>query len=443
MKHTVIIGNGISGITTARHLRKKGDDRITVVSGESDHFFSRTALMYIYMGHMKYENTKPYEDWFWEKNRIELVKGWVTNINTEKKEIDIEGHETLSFDHLVLATGSVPNKFNWPGQDLDGVSGLYSLQDLEYIEAHSANLKHAVIVGGGLIGVELAEMFLSRKIKVTFLVREENFWDIVLPKEEAEMVEREIIAHGIDLKLGTELKEIIGDDDGKVKQLITNHGETIDCEFVGLTVGVSPNIQWMKAFGIATNRGILVNEHLETNIPGIYAVGDCAEHQNPSPGRRPIEQVWYTGRMMGEVAANHISGESVSYVPGNWFNSAKFFNLEYQTYGLVASRLQESQEQFLWQSDDQQKCLRIVFDEKTTIVIGVNVFGIRMRHEIWDQWISDKLKVNEVMEKLEEANFDPEFFKAYEFDIRNKFNNDFDYMSVQNTKPSFLKRLFA
>ena len=86
MKNIVIIGNGISGITAARNIRKRSNDRIKVISAETDHFFSRTALMYIYMGHMKYEHTKPYENWFWEKNNIELVRDLVENVNTKNKK---------------------------------------------------------------------------------------------------------------------------------------------------------------------------------------------------------------------------------------------------------------------------------------------------------------------------------------------------------------------
>jgi NADH dehydrogenase FAD-containing subunit len=85
MQNIVIIGNGIAGITAARHIRKLSDYKITVISGETDHFFSRTALMYIYMGHMKYENTKPYEDWFWKKNRIDLKRAWVKEIDYSAK----------------------------------------------------------------------------------------------------------------------------------------------------------------------------------------------------------------------------------------------------------------------------------------------------------------------------------------------------------------------
>ena len=135
--HVVILGNGITGITCARHIRKKSDHRITVISAETDYFYSRTALMYIYMGHMKYEHTKPYEDSFWKKNRIDLVRAWIEKIDTgSKKLIAADGRE-YPYDKLVLATGSASNKFGWPGQDLPGVQGLYSYQDLEALQANT------------------------------------------------------------------------------------------------------------------------------------------------------------------------------------------------------------------------------------------------------------------------------------------------------------------
>ena len=124
MSKIAIIGNGISGITAARHLRKLGDHDITVISGETDHFFSRTALMYIYMGHMEYSHTKPYEDWFWKKNGIRLVRDWVVEVDVQAKNLLTQGGSKIQYDSLILATGSKSNKFGWPGQDLPGVQGL-------------------------------------------------------------------------------------------------------------------------------------------------------------------------------------------------------------------------------------------------------------------------------------------------------------------------------
>jgi NAD(P)H-nitrite reductase large subunit len=206
--HIVIIGNGISGITAARHIRKQSDFRITVISKESEYFFSRTALMYVYMGHMKFEHTKPYEDWFWKKNRIELLFDEVKSLDTRQQTLLLKSGGIFSFDQLIIASGSQPNKFGWPGQDLKGVQGLYSKQDLENMQQLTSDAKQAVIVGGGLIGVEMAEMLASRNIKVTFLIREKNFWDGVLPKEEAMMIGSHIRDHHIDLRTETNLVEI-------------------------------------------------------------------------------------------------------------------------------------------------------------------------------------------------------------------------------------------
>ena len=152
--HVAIIGNGISGITAARFIRKLNNNhRITVISAETDYFFSRTALMYIYMGHMRFEDTKPYEDWFWKKNKIDLLKAYVKAVDTNNKRLILDQGSPLAYDKLIIASGSTPNKFGWPGQDLNRVGGLYSYQDLENMENHSEGIKRAVIIGGGLIGI--------------------------------------------------------------------------------------------------------------------------------------------------------------------------------------------------------------------------------------------------------------------------------------------------
>jgi NAD(P)H-nitrite reductase large subunit len=420
--HIAILGNGISGITAARFLRKLTDHQITVISAETDHFFSRTALMYVYMGHMRYEDIKPYEDWFWEKNRIGLKRGYVEQIDFEQKQLHFRKGDQLGYDKLILALGSTPNKFGWPGQDLRGVRGLYSYQDLEYMEAHSEGLKRAVIVGGGLIGIEMAEMFHSRHIPVTFLVRESAYWNAVLPREESEMVTRHIREHGIDLRLSTELKEIVDDGEGRACAVITGAGERIDCGYVGLTAGVHPSISWLKETALETDKGILVDDYLQTNLPDVYAIGDCAQIRNPKPGRRPIEAVWYTGRMMGETVAHTIGGQAVEYDPGIWFNSAKFMDIEYQVYGDVSGRMPDHYASVYWEHADGRKSIRIVYDQNTEEVVGFNLMGVRYRHEVCEQWLSQKASVEAVLQHLGLANFDPEFYQQFEREVVAQYN---------------------
>lgn len=426
MKHVVIIGNGISGVTAARHIRKQSDAKITIISAESKYFFSRTALMYVFMGHLKFEHTQPYENWFWKKNRIDLLEGYVSEIVTDKKEVILEAGAAIAYDSLIIATGSKPNKFGWPGQDLKGVQGLYSKQDLEQLEANAKTCKHAVIVGGGLIGIELAEMLHARKIPVTFLVRETSFWNKVLPQRESELINNEIRNNGIDLRLGTNLVEIISDKEGRAQAVKTDKGETITCDIVGLTAGVRPNVDFLKNSKIEIGRGVLVNRFLETNCKDVYAIGDCAEQQEPIGERRAVEAVWYTGRMMGETVARTICGKRTAYKPGHWFNSAKFFDIEYQTYGWVWATPRENESRFYWEHESGKKSIHISFNKETHEFIGINTFGIRLRHERFDYWLSQKATVETVLEQLKDANFDPEFYTAHEAEILNKYNQDFD-----------------
>jgi len=424
--HVIILGNGISGITVARMLRKQSNCAITVVSDESDEFFSRTALMYVFMGHLRLQDTQPYEPWFWDKNRIQRIRARVERIDFGAKTLYAVDGRRIEYDKLVLATGSVPNKFGWPGQDLDGVHGLYHLQDLEAMERHAAGMQQtkqrAVIVGGGLIGVEMAEMFHSRQISVTFLVRESAFWNNVLPAEESVMVGKHLYEHGIDLRLQTELRKITDDGQGKCRAIVTNRDETIECGFVGLTAGVSPNISFLKNTVLETNRGILVNEYLETNLPDVYAAGDCAELRRPAPGRRSVEAVWYTGRMMGEALARTLAGERTAYNPGIWFNSAKFFDIEYQVYGDIRAELPDGQATLFWLHPDGKKSIRLNYTAASGQILGFNLMGIRYRHEVCERWLQKGEHIENVLKNLGLANFDPEFFPEYEQDLVLQYN---------------------
>jgi NAD(P)H-nitrite reductase large subunit len=424
MEHIVIIGNGIAGITAARHIRKLSDKRITVISTETDYFFSRTAIMYIYMGHMKFEHTQPYENWFWEKNRIDLKRDYVKHINTDTKILSLDSGEQFSYDKLVIATGSVPNKFGWPGEDLNGVQGLVTRNDLDLLENNAPNnkvCKRAVIIGGGLIGIELAEMLHTRKIPVTFLIREKAFWTGVLPMKDATMISNHIISHGIDLQHEEELDEIIGDKDGRVIAIKTKKGETIECNLVGLCAGVKPQITFLDSSGIETDRGVLVNRHLQTNITDVYAIGDCAQQREPVGERKSVEAVWYTGRMMGETLAQTLCGNPMKWKPGQYFNSAKFMDIEYQTYGWVWPEPKEGHEQYHWQDEKKDRAITIEYDKSSRKFIGINTFGIRMKHEVFDQWLNEEQTVDYVVQHLSKSCFNPEFYKTPFKEINKDF----------------------
>lgn len=415
----VIIGNGIAGVTAAFRLRKHRPDwSITIVSGESDYHYSRPALMYVFMGHMRFEDTKPYEDRVWREQRIDLVRGWATRVDTANRRVEFAGQrQPLSYDKLLIATGSEPNKFDWPGQDMDGVQSLYGLQDLDALYHNVRHAREAVVVGGGLIGIELAEMLHSRNVPVTFLVRETAFWNVVIPQEEAEMINRIIEDAGLGLVLSTELREIVGDGGGRAAGVITSDGDRIDCQLVGLTAGVHPNTHLAGASGIPVGKGVLVDQGLQTDIPDVYAAGDCAEIVTGDAGNL-IQAVWYTGRMQGLVAADTMAGRDARYDPGVWFNSAKFLDTEYQVYGRVGQN-RTGEKDLFWMRDDGRASVRIVYGDEG--VVGFNLLGVRYRHDVCERWILERKPLDYVLDHLGEANFDAEFFKRHEFDISRVF----------------------
>jgi NADPH-dependent 2,4-dienoyl-CoA reductase/sulfur reductase-like enzyme len=412
--HVAILGNGVTGVSAALRLRELQPDwRITLVSGESTHHYSRPALMYVFMGHMRYADTKPFEDGFWGERRLALLRGWVTRIDVAAKRLELHGQPPLAWDKLLLATGSKPNRYGWPGQDLAGVQGLWGLADLKTLGETSARARQAVIVGGGLIGVELAEMLHSRGLAVTFLVREQSYWSNILPAEESAMVGREIARHGVDLRFGAELASIEDDGAGHAGAVVTRDGERLACQVVGLTAGVSPNLDVIRDTPIRCARGVLVDRQLRTSAPDVFAAGDCAEIE-VGGGKNLLQQVWYTGKKQGEVAAENLAGGARAYEPGIWFNSAKFFDLEYQTYGRVNLSVPGEQSLY-WEHASGQRSVRIVHVGGK--VIGFNLMGLRWRHALCERWIAEERPLEYVLPRLSEASFDAEFFARHEREI--------------------------
>jgi NADPH-dependent 2,4-dienoyl-CoA reductase/sulfur reductase-like enzyme len=423
----VIIGNGIAGITAALELRAESKDaHITVVSDETELFYSRTALMYVYMRELQFADTVVHPRQFYKKRGINLAFTKATAIDCNRRVVETADGAALPFDYLLLAPGSKPRMPGVPGETLDGVQGLYGKQHLETLERNTQKkISRAVIVGGGLIGVELAEMLNKRKIPVTFLVRDQLYFRSIFPEAEAQLVTDEIRRHGIDLRLDTKLKAIAGDAGRNVAAVVTDKSERIECNLVGLTVGVEPKLELAAGTPIKTSRGFLTDTNLATSAPGIFAAGDAAEVTLPG-GKPQVQQLWYTGRMQGRLAglnlARSISGRPlVDYDPGIFFNSAKFFSLEYQTYGVVPAGA-SAQDSLLWHTSEQKKLIRIAFGAGggEPFVTGFNVLGIRYRHEVCEKWIREKTPLAKVVASLSEANFDPEFYPHFENEMKRQ-----------------------
>ena len=429
MSNIVIVGNGIAGITTAIELRRL-DKRvhISVISDEHAYHYSRPALMYIYMGDMKLKHTQPYEKYFWREEKINLIHDHVISFDFENKRLFLKKKDSIDYDKLVLAVGAVGNRLSCLGRDLPGVLTFTDLKELKELERRTLPIgkkkkdEHfrAVIVGGGLIGIEMAEMMRHRNIDTTFLVRETSYWSTALSFEEGKMIEEEILEQNIDLKMKTELEAIHPNTNGEAGSITTRQGKRVNCNIVLLTIGVTPNIRQFRSTSLKLGKGIHVNRKFETNIGDVYACGDCAEISARLKNEQSrVESLWYTGKMHGKVVAENLLGGDREYDRGILYNSAKFFRIDYHAYGQINQNV-AGKEEIYYRVPDQRKSIRIVYlpGRASTKVVGFSTLGIRFKDRVCRQWIQEERSLEYVLDHLHEANFDPEFFEHFDKKVK-------------------------
>ena len=442
--HVAIIGNGVAGMEAAMSLRSRDADcRITLISEESDHFFSRTALMYVMSGQMAYKDIEPLERDAYENLRLRRVRARVTGLDTAAKQLTLSQGEPITYDKLLIACGSRPRPAPfWPGySELKGIGHFVTLQDLEWLEQeiHPDNgydrperewehvvdgvdspyarrpstfsqtgnrAKKPTVIGGGLIGVEVIETMLAAGLNPRFLIREEWFWPIALDTRESAWIAERLREHGVIVNLEENVEEFEGEH-GNVARILTDRG-TRETDLVVIAIGVVPNTDWLADSGIERDKGggILVDKSLKTNVDDVYACGDCASVEWFNGWVRP-EQLWYTGRDQGRIAARAILGDAVEYSRGTWYNSAKLMDIEYTTAGLVNMRVEGEQTWFYEERGTVRSTTRII--HKDGRVIGFNFLGRRWDHEVCLRWLDERRPLSWVLEHLNEARFDTEF----------------------------------
>ncbi|NQW61417.1 MAG: NAD(P)/FAD-dependent oxidoreductase [Deltaproteobacteria bacterium] len=409
----VIVGNGVAGVTCAMTARQRDPHaEITIVGGETDYFFSRTALMYSFMDRMTRRDLEPYERKAYAEQRIALLRDWVIDHHADAKTVHLSSGTTLHYDKLVLALGATPNRFGWEGiNDVkDGLVHFVSMQDLDACERLTPTTREAIVVGGGLIGIELVESLLHHGVKVTFLIREPYYWPLALGREEGDIVTEQLRAHGVQVRYMEEMKRIEVDAAGRVSGVLTNKGETIPCQMLGICVGVRPSIDRLKAFTDPPqlSRGVVVDETLQSSLPDVFACGDCAEIQ-PIEGRSYVEMIWYSAKRQGRHVAANLFGDQLRYAPPIFFNSSKFFEVEYTTVGEVMS-LPEGTPTLFRKHPTKPLCQRILHNGDR--VLGFNMLGSRWNHEILERWIRERRSPAWVVAHLADAQFDVEFGRA-------------------------------
>jgi NADPH-dependent 2,4-dienoyl-CoA reductase/sulfur reductase-like enzyme len=423
--HYAVLGNGVAGIEAALALRARdARARISIVSAEHDHFFSRPALMYVFAGQTSLRDTEPYDRAFYDRMRFERRSGRVMHLDGTGHALAFEDGARLGYDKLLLAVGSKAREAPWPGALGAGLHYFVTLRDLEGLDRAARRGERAVVVGGGLIGVEVAEILRARGLQVTFVIRESWYFPLALDEQESGLVAEHMRAHGVDVRLRASVEEIMRGSDGSVRGVRLESGDEIPCEIVVSAIGVVPNTKFLEGSGLALSKGgaIEVDAALKTSAPDVWAAGDCTNVTWADGSRRP-EQLWYTAREQGRVAARAMLGDAAAYDRGTWYNSAKFFDLEWTTAGVVPVSLDWDDtpiapapgvRSWFQRVPGRLESQRIVVEGER--VVGFNMLGSRWNHERFLDWIRERRPLDWVLAHLGEAQFDEELspsFKVY------------------------------
>ncbi|GMX61905.1 NADPH-nitrite reductase [Paenibacillus elgii] len=308
----VLVGNGMAGVNVIEHLLKlaPGSYEITIFGSEPHPNYNRILLSYVLAGDSSVQDIVIHPwDWYRE-NGITLYTGHtVTGIDTQARTVTSDQGVTVAYDKLILATGSNPFMLPLPGADKEGVMAYRTIRDCEMMIDAARKYKKAVVIGGGLLGLEAARGFLNLGMKVDVVHIGDTLMERQLDRTASKLLQEALEAQGMNFLLEKQSAEIIGDS--RVTGLKFKDGSVAEADLVVMAVGIRPNVELAKSIGLEVNPGIVVNDYMQTSMPDVYAVGECAMHRGVVYGLvAPLYE-------QGAVLAKHLAAVETAPYEGS------------------------------------------------------------------------------------------------------------------------------
>lgn len=391
--HYLIIGNGAAGLSAAEVIRRRdATGRITLLTDEPHLFYSRPGIAYLVTGQLSaaqlISRTRP----FYEEHRFELRQATVTRIDPALQRVYLQngasGPASLPYDVLLLATGAsaVPPPF--PGGDLEGVLTFDTLDDAKRVIRLGRRARRAVVVGGGITAMELAEGLRHQGAETHLLQRGDRLWPRLFDEREAAIIARQAQHEGIRIHYREEIAEILGRQ-GRVAGVRLTSGRELACQVVGVAIGVRSNLQLVRELDVAQDRGVLANNHLQSSLPTLFAAGDVAQVYDRWTGAHQLDVLWPSaineGRAAGYnmVDVAHGRPPSYTYEKGSPFNAALLFGVHLTVIGRVGQQAGR---------DDGEDAAEISTLSRGSSNIWTAPFGASYR-SAWDRSAADSLRV--------------------------------------------------
>jgi NADPH-dependent 2,4-dienoyl-CoA reductase/sulfur reductase-like enzyme len=306
-----LIGSGPASVTAAETIRAVDPTaEILIVGAERYGYYSRPGLAYYLANEVPERGLFPFSGKDFSTLGIGFMNGRAIGVDTAAHRVTLEDGQVLPYDRLLLATGAWAIPIGVPGAELDGVAKLDDMHDARDLIARSRTAKAAVVVGGGITALEIVEGLCARNVHVHYLMRKDRYWGNVLSESESRIVEQGLRDRGVEIHTFTEVGRIIGER-GRVTAIETAKGEHIPCDLVAVAIGVLPQKGLAEEAGIVCGRGVLVDEHLQSSAPDVFAAGDVAEVTDTRTGRGTVEVLWSSAIAKGRVAGLNMAGEAV------------------------------------------------------------------------------------------------------------------------------------
>lgn len=413
MSRFLILGTGVAGIAAVEAIRSMDQaSEIVLVGDDPFGYYSRPGLAYFLTGEMVEKQLFPFTTEDFRQLNVRYVKGHATKILREEHHIELDDKNRLSYDRLLIAVGSEAVRLTVPGAELEGVVKLDHLADARHIQQLARKTKRAVVVGGGITALELVEGLISQKVRVTYLLRGDRYWNNVLDEQESRIVEDHLREAGVELIYHAELIEVTGKR-GRVDGVRLLDGRTLPCNLLAYAIGIQPRVELAKTAGLAVDRGILVNENLQTNDPVIFAAGDVAQAYDPLTGRSIIDSLWGPAREQGWVAGLNMAGRRSAYLKAAPFNVTRLAGLTTTIIGAVgrgrdddlvgiargdSETFRSLPDAISAQSGFDVNHLRLLIGEKT--LIGALVMGDQTLSMPLQKLVAGRADISPIREKL-------------------------------------------
>jgi NAD(P)H-nitrite reductase large subunit len=333
-----IIGSGAAGLAAANAIRARdAGGQILILTADPFGHYSRPGLAYVLSGEVPEKQIIQFPREVFLKQRFQFIESGVQAIQPAAHTLILADGRTLRYDRLLIATGATAAMPATPGIQLDGVVKLDSMADVQHILKTARRTRKALVVGGGITAIELVEGLVARGIETHYFLRGERYWSSVLDEVESRIVEARLVHDGVKIHYFTNLVEVLGNK-GRVTGVQAEengHPFQLPCQLLAVAIGIQPRMELGQAAGLKTERGIIVDDHLRTSAPDIFAAGDVAQVYDAQSGLYLLDSLWTPAINQGRAAGANMAGGDVVYEKKFPFNVTRLSGLVTTIIGRV------------------------------------------------------------------------------------------------------------